>query len=188
MEQTRTINKGKKSKPPRRADGFKKKYRRKKRRSVIDFVEKKELIEFMYVRYGSRVRGMLMPGSQIPRPTDDPKTMTSVKQAAGLTGIKYNTAWRIHSQYIDGGFKFLETNEAMRIKRRKKLQGLERYLMKYLEDWNQLPLTRRVEIIREDFGDTRKVSAKTLSSFYKYELNIRYRRPCYHISNKYTDV
>ena len=33
-----------------------------------------------------------------------------------------------------------------------------------------------------------RVTPKTLSNFYKKVMNVRYRRPNYHISNIYSDV
>ena len=77
---------------------------------------------------------------------------------------------------------------AARKPRVKKLQGLERYLHSRLHDWVHVPLSRRVEIIAEELGPEYRVTPKTLSNFYKGVMNIRYRRPNYHISNIYNDV
>lgn len=75
---------------------------------------------------------------------------------------------------------------AKRKPRRKKLQGLEKYLLNRLEDWVHNPLSRRVEIIKEEMDI--RVTPKTLSNFYKGVMKVRYRRPNYHISNIYNDT
>ena len=132
-----------------------------------------------------------MPGSRRPRYlTGDPKTSISVVEASSRAGIKLSTAKSIHRKYVEGGFKFLTRNEsvAARKPRAKKLQGLEKYLLKRLEDWVHVPLTRRVEIICEEMGPEYRVTPKTLSNFYKAVMNVRYRRPNYHISNIYSEV
>lgn len=49
-------------------------------------------------------------------------------------------------------------------------------------------MSMRVKMIVKDYGEDYRVSAKTLSSFYKREMNVRYRKPNYHISNIYTDA
>ena len=78
-------------------NGFKNKYVRKNRRANIDFVEKKCLIDYLYVGgYGSHRRGGLKPGSRRPRCTRDPKTMMSFLEASGRAGLKMSTAKRIH--------------------------------------------------------------------------------------------
>ena len=127
---------------------------RKNRRANIDFVEKKCLIDFLYVDgYLSHRRGGLMPGSRRPRYlTGDPKTSISVVEASSRAGIKLSTAKSIHRKYVEGGFKFMTRNEAFaaRKPRRKKLQGLEKYLHSRLHDWVHNPLSRRVEIIKEE--------------------------------------
>ena len=90
-------------------NGFKNKYERKKRRANLDFVEKKCLIEYLYVGgYGSHKRGGLLPGSRRPRClSGDPKTRISVVEASSRAGIKLSTAKSIHRKYVEGGFKFL---------------------------------------------------------------------------------
>lgn len=114
--------------------------------------------------------------------------MMSVREASSRAGLKLSTAKSIRRKYVEGGFKFLLRNEAFaaRKPRRKKLHGLERYLHSRLEDWVHNPLSRRVEIIKEELDI--QVTPKTLSNFYKNVLRVRYRRPSYHISNIYSDA
>ena len=130
-----------------------------------------------------------MPGSRRPRYlTGDPKTSISVVEASSRAGIKLSTAKSIHRKYVEGGFKFMTRNEAFaaRKPRRKKLQGLEKYLHSRLHDWVHNPLSRRVEIIKEELDI--QVTPKTLSNYYKKVMKVRYRRPNYHISNIYSDM
>ena len=99
--------------------------------------------------------------------------MAWAREASRRAGLKMSTAKSIRRKYIAGGCKFLLRNEAFaaRKPRRKKLQGLERYLHTRLEDWVHNPLNRRVEIIKEELGI--QVTPKTLSNFYKNEMRVR---------------
>jgi hypothetical protein len=118
-------------KPPKRhrnINGYKKKYERKGRRPVIDFFERSRLIDYLYVGgNGSSKRGGFKIGTQTPRRKNgDPKTKISFIEAARKACINLHTAKKINQQYIEGGYKFLTTNEIIASKkpRKKKLKGI----------------------------------------------------------------